>query len=48
MIINYVSSDTIIAKVMSDLDIQEEGQRITDVREWIFEALEKIGAVSQY
>lgn len=33
---------------MSDLDIQEEGQRITDMREWIFEALEKIGAVSQY
>lgn len=48
MILNYVSSDTIIAKVMSDLDIQEEGQRITDMREWIFEALEKIGAVQQY
>lgn len=48
MIIKYVSADTIIAKVMSDLDIQEEGQRITDMREWIFEALEKIGAVTQY
>lgn len=48
MILKYVSSDTIIAKVMSDLDLQEEGQRITDMREWIFEALEKIGAVQQY
>lgn len=33
---------------MSDLDIQEEGQRVTDMREWIFEALEKIGATTQY
>lgn len=48
MIVNYTSSDVIIAKVMSDLDIQEEGQRITDMREWIFEAVEKIGAVTQY
>lgn len=48
MIYNYVSSDVIIAKVMSDLNIQEEGQRITDMREWIFEALEKIGAATQY
>lgn len=48
MILNYVSSDVVIAKIMSDLDIQEEGQRITDMREWIFEAIEKIGASTQY
>lgn len=48
MIQNYLSSDIIIAKVMSDLDIQEEGQRVTDMREWIFEAIEKIGATTQY
>lgn len=48
MVMNYTSCDVIIAKVMSDLDIQEEGQRITDMREWIFEAIEKIGAVTQY
>lgn len=48
MILNYVSSDIIIAKILSDLDIQEEGQRITDIREWIFEAIEKIGAAPQY
>lgn len=48
MIQNYLSSDVIIAKVLSDLDIQEEGQRVTDMREWIFEAIEKIGAATQY
>lgn len=48
MIQKYISSDVIIAKVLSDLDIQEEGQRITDMREWIFEAIEKIGSVTQY
>lgn len=48
MIYNYISSDIIIAKVMADLNIQEEGQRVTDMREWIFEALEKIGSATQY
>ena len=48
MIYNYISSDVILAKLMSDLDIQEEGQRITDIREWIFEAIDKIGAITQY
>lgn len=48
MIQNYITSDVIIAKVMSDLDIQEEGQRVTDMREWIFEAIEMIGASTQY
>lgn len=48
MILNYVSSDVVIAKIMSDLDINDEGQRITDMREWIFEAMEKIGATTQY
>lgn len=48
MIQNYISSDIIIAKVLADLDIQEEGQRVTDMREWIFEAIEKVGAITQY
>lgn len=33
---------------MADLDISEKNQRITDIREWIFEAVDKIGAPMQY
>ena len=33
---------------MADLDISEKNQRITDIREWIFEAVAKIGAPAQY
>lgn len=44
---NLVSSNVIIAKVISDLNIQEDKIRITDFRSWIGEAMEKIGAVQQ-
>lgn len=33
---------------MSDLDMSETDLRVTDMREWIFEAIEKIGAPMQY
>lgn len=33
---------------MADLDSTEVRQRTTDIREWIFEAVEKIGAPMQY
>jgi hypothetical protein len=29
---------------MADLDSSEVRQRISDIREWIFEAIDKIGA----
>jgi hypothetical protein len=29
---------------MADLNISEKNIRITDIREWIFEAIDKIGA----
>lgn len=48
MIINYVPCEQIIAKVMADINIKEFGQRVTDIKEWIFEAIDKIGASSQY
>ena len=48
MIINYVPCEQIIAKVMADTNIKDLGQRISDIREWIFEAIDKIGAISQY
>lgn len=48
MIYNYVKCESVIAKIMADLDSQETRQRVTDIREWIFEAIEKIGAPMQY
>jgi hypothetical protein len=29
---------------MADADMSEKNMRVTDIREWIFEAVEKIGA----
>nr|DAL01668.1 MAG TPA: hypothetical protein [Caudoviricetes sp.] len=40
-----VSSNTVIAKVIADLQLQETDIRITDIREWIQEAVLKIGAI---
>ena len=37
-----------MAKIMSDLDSTEVRQRTSDIREWIFEAIDKIGAPMQY
>lgn len=42
-----VSSKAVLAKVISDLDLKEDEIRITDISEWIGEAMEKIGAVQQ-
>ena len=44
MIYNYTTCESVIAKIMADLDISEKNQRVTDIREWIFEAVDKIGA----
>lgn len=48
MIYNYTKCESVIAKVMADLDSSEVRQRISDIREWIFEAVDKIGAPMQY
>lgn len=45
---NLITSQTIIAKVIADLDLKEDQIRITDIREWIMEAILKIGAIQQY
>lgn len=45
MIYNYISTKAVIAKIMRDLDIQEENTRITDFIEWVGEGLKKIGAI---
>ena len=38
----------VIAKVFSDLDLQEESHRVADFLGWGFEALEKIGAFNSF
>ena len=48
MIYKYTKCESVIAKIMADLDASEVRQRVSDIREWIFEAVEKIGAPMQY
>jgi len=44
MVYNLVSVKTVIAKVITDLGLDEENINVTDFIEWAGEALEKIGA----
>nr|DAN53055.1 MAG TPA: hypothetical protein [Bacteriophage sp.]DAU12042.1 MAG TPA: hypothetical protein [Caudoviricetes sp.] len=44
MIYNFTKCESVIAKIMADLDASESKQRTSDIKEWIFEAIEKIGA----
>lgn len=48
MIYKYTKCESVIAKIMADIDSPETRQRIEDIREWIFEAIDKIGAPMQY
>lgn len=48
MIYKYTKCESVIAKIMADSNMSEKDIRITDIREWIFEAVEKIGAPMQY
>ena len=48
MIYNYTRCESVIAKIMADLDSKEARQRTSDIKEWIFEAVDKIGAPMQY
>ena len=48
MIYNYIRCESVIAKIMADLDSTEVRQRTSDIKEWIFEAVDKIGAPMQY
>jgi hypothetical protein len=48
MIYKQISSKRIISKVLTDSNIQEETVRISDIVEWIGEAVEKIGGFGQY
>lgn len=48
MIYKYTKCESVIAKILADSDMSEKNMRITDIREWIFEAIEHIGAPMQY
>ena len=48
MIYKYTKCESVIAKIMADANMSEKDIRVTDIREWIFEAIEKIGAPMQY
>lgn len=47
MITKLTSSKSVIAKVIADLNLSEDDIRVSDFLEWIGEAVEKIGAVTQ-
>jgi hypothetical protein len=44
MIYKYTKCESVIAKIMADADMSDKSLRVSDIREWIFEAVEKIGA----
>lgn len=48
MVTKLTSIKTVIAKVIADLDLKEDDIRITDIREWCGDAIEKIGAIQQF
>ena len=48
MIYKYTTCESVIAKIIADGDMGDSKLRITDIKEWIFEAVEKIGAPMQY
>lgn len=48
MIYRYTKCEQVIAKIMADANMTENNMRTSDIREWIFEAVEKIGAPAQY
>lgn len=43
-----ISSNSIISKVIADLDLKESDIKITDMKEYIMEAVLKIGAIQQF
>ena len=48
MIYKFINCESVIAKIMADLNMSENKLRTTDMKEWIFEAVDQIGAPTQY
>ena len=47
MVYKMISSKSVIAKIIADLGLEEDRIKISDIREWIGESMQKIGAISQ-
>lgn len=43
-----ISSKVVLAKVMADLDLKDYDTKISDIKEYIYEGMQKIGAITQY
>lgn len=48
MVYNTISAKNVVAKILRDLDIQEDNTRFSDIMEWIGEGLMKIGAIKTH
>lgn len=48
MITKLTSVKTVIAKIIADLDLKEDDTKISDITEWCGEAIEQIGAITQF
>lgn len=48
MIYKMITSKAVIAKIIADLALEEDKIKITDIKSWIGEAINKIGSVNQY
>lgn len=48
MVYKYTSAKRVLAKIFTDLDLKEDTHKISDMIEWMGEALEKIGAFPQF
>lgn len=47
MVYKMVTSKSIIAKVIADLGLEEDKIKVTDISQWIGEAMQKIGSITQ-
>lgn len=47
MILHLISSQSVISKVIADMDMSEQNIRISDMIEWVGEALGKIGGIQE-
>ena len=43
-----ISSKVVLAKVIADLNLKDSEIRISDIKEWIFEGIMRIGAITQF
>ena len=48
MIYKMITSKAVIAKIIADLALEEDKIKITDIKSWIGEAVNKIGSINQY